>query len=241
MRSILLFLASALISFQGLAEPIKNNFSHQVWNNLLQKHVSETGVVDYAGFMKDRLELKKYLDALGKTKPGNDWTKNEQMAFWINAYNAFTVDLILERGIPSSIMKINGGKAWDMAFITIGGDVFSLNNIEHDILRAKFKDPRIHFAVNCASISCPRLLNKAFEAETLESQLEAMTKSFINNKYKNKIGETGIIISKLFTWYEDDFTKNGTVIDFLNQYVSITIAPDAKIMYMEYNWELNNK
>lgn len=233
-----MFLIIAVTSAKaGVSE---THFNHEVWNELLAKHVSEKGNVNYNGFKSDLSKLDSYLQSLSKMAPESSWTKNEKMAFWINAYNAFTVKLILDNMPLKSIMEINGGKAWDLKFIKIGSKTLSLNNIEHDILRAKYKDARIHFAVNCASISCPRLMNAAFNASDLNTQLDRMTTSFVNNSSKNTVSAGKIQISQLFNWYKDDFTKEGSVIDFLNKYSKTKINSNAKTSFKEYNWNLNS-
>lgn len=234
------FLISAvfLLSFAGVSD---NSFDHSNWDELLQKNVSATGKVNYEGFKASQKELDSYLAQLKSKTPTSSWTKNQTMAYWINAYNAFTVKLILNNYPLKSIMDINNGKAWDLSFIEMNGKSYSLNNIEHDILRAKYGDARIHFAVNCASISCPRLNNKAFTADKLEEQLEKMSRAFINNTSKNSLSADFVKISSLFNWYKGDFTKNGSVIDFINKYSTTKISSSASIQYMEYNWNLNNK
>ncbi len=240
MRKILLLLGlftGALYSNAGVSD---SEISHKTWDQLLMKHVSVSGNVNYEGFKNDKAKLQEYLNSLAKESPSESWSKNEKMAYWINAYNAFTVKLILDNMPLKSVMEINGGKAWDLKFIKIGNKTLSLNNIEHDILRAKFKDARIHFAVNCASISCPKIKNSAFNANELEKQLDQMTRSFVNNHTKNKIEAGNVKISKLFDWYKDDFTKQGSVIDFLNKYSKTKINSAAKISFMEYNWNLNS-
>ena len=135
-------------------------------------------------------------------------------------------------------MDINGGKAWDLKFVEIEGEKYSLNNIEHDILRAKYFDSRIHFAVNCASISCPKLSNTAYFAEGLDQKLENAAKEFINNSAQNTISSNKASVSKLFDWYKDDFTKNGTVKEYINKYSTTKLTTD-KISYKEYNWNIN--
>ncbi len=228
------------ILFTNLFAWAGQSVSHQKWDDLLQKYVSPAGKVDYSGFAKDKLQLQNYLNALSKSTPDDSWSRNESMAYWINAYNAFTIDLILKNYPLKSIMEINGGKAWDLKFIKLSGRTYSLNDIEHEILRKKYKDARIHFAVNCASISCPRLSNKAFVAGNLEDQLNKMAISFINNKAKNSLSNAEVRISKLFDWYKDDFTQKGSLIVFLNQYSHTQIKSDAKVSFMEYNWNLNS-
>ncbi len=158
------------------------------------------------------------------------------MAFWINAYNAFTVKLIVDNYPISSIMKLDNGKVWDRKWINIGGKTYSLNNIENDILRPQFKDPRIHFAVNCAAKSCPPLLNRAWTAANLESNFEKQARAFINNPEFNKISAKEVEVSKIFDWYASDF---GNLIDYLNKYSSTKINANAKVKFREYDWALN--
>lgn len=233
----LLFLSITLVSLKaGVVEP---KFDHSAWDRLLRKHVSDNGNVDYDGFKADRSQLNSYLKSLEANPPQSDWGKNETMAYWINAYNAFTVDLILRNYPLKSIMEINNGKAWDLQFISIGGKKYSLNNIEHDILRKRYQDARIHFAVNCASVSCPKLNNSAFVAEGLDGQLENMAKHFVNNSSKNSISSGSVTISKLFDWYKEDFTRSGSVIDYLNKYSTTKINESASVSFKEYNWNLN--
>jgi hypothetical protein len=232
---VLLIILSSFVSFAGIGEP---KMDHSAWDRLLQKHVSALGNVSYEGFKKDQVVLDAYLNSLSATIPESNWTRNEAMAYWINAYNAYTIKLMLNNYPLKSIMDVNGGKAWDLKFIDLKGEKYSLNNMEHDILREKYFDPRIHFAVNCASISCPKLSNSAYFAEGLDAKLDKAAKEFINNSSKNDISAYVAQISKLFDWYKDDFTKNGTVKDYINKY-STTKLTVNNISYKEYNWNIN--
>lgn len=209
---------------------------HKQWNDLLQKHVSNKGNVNYAGFKKDDAALQSYLDLLAKNLPEKSWSKNAVLAYWINAYNAYTVKLILDNYPAKSIKDIND--PWGKKFFSLGNKKYSLEEIEHEILR-KMDEPRIHFAINCASFSCPNLLNEAYTETKLDKQLATATKSFINDKTKNTITADKIEISKIFDWFDGDFKKNGTLIDFLNKYSEVKINAKAKINYKEYNWSLN--
>ena len=160
--------------------------SHDIWDALLKKHVNADGFVDYKNFQRDSNELKRYLNQLAAAPPDDSWPRAEQMAYWINAYNAFTIQLILENYPVKSIKDIKRGIAfvnsvWDIKFIRIGDKTYDLNNIEHGILRSKFKDARIHAAINCASYSCPRLRAGAYTAGQLEEQLEEAMRTFIND------------------------------------------------------------
>jgi hypothetical protein len=175
-----------------------------------------------------------------------NWSANEQKAYWINAYNAFTVSLIVSKYPVKSIKDIGGkiykvNTPWDIKFITIGGKKYDLNNIEHGILRKKYDDPRIHFALVCAAISCPRLRNEAYTAAKLDAQLEAAGKDFLNDTAKNNIRADQADLSKYFTWYQGDFTKKGSLVEFINKYSQIKIDNNTKINYLDYNWSLNEQ
>lgn len=229
------------IEIPDLAYPITTSKTvqsadHAKWNILLQKNVSKIGIVDYKGFQKDSKQLQSYLDLLAVNVPTKSWSKNAVLAYWINAYNAYTVKLILDNYPIKSIKDINN--PWGKKFFTLGTNKYSLEQIEHEILR-KMGEPRIHFAINCASFSCPNLLNESYTEANLEKQLATAAKSFINDKTKNNITANKAEISKIFDWFSGDFKKKGTLIDFLNQYSSIKINSKTKISYKEYNWNLN--
>lgn len=221
--------------------------SHALWDQLLKAHVKPDGVVNYRGFIKDKAKLEQYTTLLSENAPDRKtWSKNEQLAYWINAYNAFTVKLIVDNYPVESIRDL-GPKlkiplikdVWHYKFFKIGGVESSLDEIEHSILRKEFDEPRIHFAVNCASVSCPPLLNEAFMADKIESQLKKVATAFINDPTRNKISASSIQISSIFSWFKGDFTKKGTLIDFLNLYSKVKIKPDAKVSHLDYNWNLN--
>ncbi len=221
--------------------------SHDTWDNLLKKHVKKHGLVDYKGFVKDSVELNSYLKLLKENPPSeNSWSKNERLAYWINAYNAFTISLIVEAYPVKSIKDVGPAlsipfinSVWSQRFILIGGKEYSLDDIEHSILRKEFDEPRIHFAVNCASISCPPLRSEAFLAEQIDQQLKEQTASFINDQEKNNITEKKATISKIFDWFKGDFTKDQKLFEFINQYSETKIDAKTKIRFMDYNWGLN--
>ncbi|KAA3625880.1 MAG: DUF547 domain-containing protein [Bacteroidetes bacterium] len=185
---------------------------------------------------KEKVKLQQYLDLLAANPVQNSWSRNKKMAYWINAYNAFTVKLIVDHYPVSSITKIHSGKPWSKKWIKLGSETYSLDQIENEILRPRYKDARIHFAVNCAAKSCPPLLNKAWTAENLEANFEKQARNFINNSNYNKIGEKKVQISKIFEWYAGDFDN---IINYLNKYAQITIKSNAKVTYLEYDWALN--
>lgn len=213
------------------------SISHETWDALLQKHVSEDGTVNYKGFQEEEAQLNEYLELLSQGIP--EGTKEETMVYWVNAYNAFTVRLILDNYPLKSIMDINEGKAWDLDFITINGEKYTLNQIEKEILLVDYFDARLHFILVCAAKSCPKLLNKAYTVENLEVEMENQSKYFLNNTAKNKIEADKAQVSQLFNWYQTDFTKNGTVVEFLNQYANTKINEGVELEFLEYDWSLN--
>ncbi|MCB0643451.1 MAG: DUF547 domain-containing protein [Phaeodactylibacter sp.] len=216
--------------------PVKTKPDHSIWDGLLQQYVSSSGKVNYKGLKNQKSTLDSYLNELKNYPPAGDWSRAEQMAYWINAYNAFTVKLILDNYPVASITNLHGGKPWDHKWIELGDKTYTLNNIENDILRPKYKDARIHFAVNCAAKSCPPLHNRAFTAANLESTLNSQAKAFINNSTYNSITSKSIEVSKIFDWYAGDF---GNLISYLNQYSSTQINAGSKIQFKEYDWALN--
>lgn len=221
--------------------------SHQLFHELLVKYVDDNGKVDYPGLIKDKSKLVSYLAVLDQNPPDrSSWSKEEQLAYWINAYNAFTLKLIIDHYPVKSIKDLNPklsvplvNTIWQVKFFQIGGKDASLDEIEHKILRKEFEEPRIHFAINCASFSCPPLLNEAFVAQNIEDQLERVTRNFINDPVRNKIQKDKIEISQIFSWFKEDFTKKGSLIDYLNRYSKTKIIPNAKVTYLNYDWSLN--
>ena len=251
-----LLLLFGLFSTSAFAQSVVD---HSIFDNLLKKHVTPKGTVNYKGFIQDSTQFYLYLSLLQNNHPDKKtWSKAEQMTYWINAYNAFTVKLIIDNYPTKSIKDIKSGipfinSVWDMKFINIEDKTYDLNNIEHDILRKEFDDPRIHFAINCASYSCPRLRNEAFFINQLETQLEDQTREFFNDKRKNDIiSKDKIILSSIMKWYSTDFTNKGIIswifggsgrsenlIKFVNPYVDVDISEDAEVEFMDYRWDLN--
>lgn len=221
--------------------------SHEIWDSLLKKHVDDQGFVDYKGMMKDSVQLNKYLALLSGSHPNKkSWTREEQMAYWINAYNAFTVRLILDHYPVNSIKDIKQGipfvnTVWDIKFISIQGQEYDLNNIEHGILREFWNDARIHAAVNCASYSCPPLRGEAFTAGKLDDQLDDSMKQFINDSRRNRITAGKAELSEIFNWFKGDFKDDaGSVQEFINRYADQKITDQTAISYLDYDWKLND-
>ena len=211
-------------------------FDHSAWNTLLQQYVSNQGKVNYKGLKSKRKTLTNYITALSNTMPQTSWTNEDKLAYWMNAYNAMTVDLILRNYPLKSIKDIDN--PWDQRLWKLGEKWYNLDEIEHQILR-KMNEPRIHFGIVCASVSCPKLQNVAFTAGKLEMQLTNATKEFLADSNHNTISETNLKLSKIFKWFAQDFKQNGSLIDFLNLYSDIDISDKAKKSFKDYNWDLN--
>ncbi len=222
-----------------------DNIDNQIYASLLKKHVIDKRV-NYDGFKKDEKLLDNYLSILSQTDV-KSLSGNNLFAFYINVYNAFTIKLILTKypGI-NSIKEIGNffSNPWSKKFILLRGRTVSLDHIEHDILRPKFKDPRVHFAINCASKSCPPLLNEPYEGKTLETQLDDQTKKFINDKKNTFIKGDTLFISKIFKWFKKDFSDNP--LSFIKRHASGELKEELNshgeninLSYQTYDWSLN--
>jgi len=232
----IIFIWSLLISIHSFSQT-------STWNQLLQQHVDSDGWVNYNGFANDEAKLDTYLAYLNKTTPVASWSKNKTKAFWINAYNAYTVKLVLENYPLKSILDIKKGEknAWEIPFAKVGGHVYTLNHIEHSILRKRYKDARIHVGVNCASISCPAIPNIAFTESNIDGLLTKGMKDFINKGKRNTITASNLELSQIFNWFKDDFTMQEDLVTFIRKYGSVKIAVNPTITYKEYNWNLNKQ
>lgn len=186
------------------------------------------------------------MSELSQNAPNKTWPEEEKLAYWINAYNAFTIKLIIDNYPVKSIKDIKKGiptinSVWDLKFFEIGGEKMDLNHIEHAILRKDFEEPRIHFAIVCASQSCPKLLNEAFTAEKLEAQLQQQAVDFVNDGSKNEFDKDEIRISQIFNWFKGDFTKGQTIQEYLKQFAKDDFKSDAKVKHLDYDWSLNGE
>ena len=218
----------------------------QPYDALLKAHVHagekqgiKGNLVDYKSWSEDPNHAAS-MRHIAEVTP-DSLSGKEAMAFWINAYNLLTVDLIIRQNEHDSIKKIGGvfGNAWKDYHWTIGGKQYALDEIEHGILR-KMGDPRIHAAINCASLSCPDLRTEAYTAAKLDTQLNEQVSIFLRNERKGlRKTETGITVSKIFDWFEEDFQAGGGVVEFIRSYDS-SVAKDTRINgYFDYNWKLN--
>lgn len=217
-------------------EIVFEKFDHSTFDKLLKENISENGEINYKGIIKKRISFKLYLTALSENMANDNWTKEDKLAYWMNAYNAFTIKLIIDNYPTKSIKDIKN--AWDSRFFKLGDKWYNLSEIEHKILR-KMNDPRIHFGINCASFSCPPLLNRAFTANNVHNELDFLAHQFINDQKRNTITKDYIQLSKIFQWYAKDFRTEGSLIDYLNKYSDIIINNNAKKSYKKYDWNLN--
>jgi len=215
------------------------NVDHSAWDALLQKHVASDGLVDYQGFKEDKAAMDAYLSQLATYTPTDEWSVQELLAFYINIYNAYTVDLIVDNYPVKSIKDIDG--PWTKGIALVGDKKLSLGGIENGILR-KMNEPRIHFAINCASISCPKLSNEAYVASKINEQLDRAANDFINSD-KNELSPSNPMLSSIFDWYQKDYLVVGEqdVIGYINQYAAVKINTNATLDYKEYDWNLNEQ
>lgn len=233
-------------------EQSSQQLQHGEWSGILQRHIihDEQGraLVDYAALkVDDATVLQRYITSLAVIDP-RTLRKPEQMAYWINLYNALTVQLVIEAYPVSSIRKIKGGffstGPWDEPVITVVGKSLTLNDIEHRILRPIWHDKRIHYAVNCASMGCPDLAATAYEADKLDAQLDSAARIFINQrKGLESLGEGRVQLSSIYDWYEVDFGSAAELFEHLQTFheghILVDGQPPAEIDY-DYDWSLND-
>ena len=260
------FLTAAALAVPVHAQSFDHR--HTAWTTLLKKHVvlldgGKASQLRYAGMAADSAALKAYLATLSAVKPADfdAFNKPQQQAFLINAYNAFTVDLVLTRYPKLASIKDLGSllqSPWKQKFVPLLGITTSLDGIEHEMLRVRgrYDDPRVHFAVNCASISCPMLREEAFVAERLDAQLDEQAQRFLSDRSRNRWNPaTGKLeVSKIFDWYGEDFKLGhrgiASLPAFLARYADrLADAPADReritaqkvpLSFLDYDWRLND-
>ncbi len=237
------FLATGLVSTSWASFTVDNS----VYAALLKKNVKE-GVVDYQGFKNEESKLDQYLKVLEKTD-SSKLSRNEQFAFYINAYNAWTIKLILS-GYPGvkSIKEFGSifKSPWKKKLARIDGDTVTLDHIEHGILRPTYKDPRVHFAINCASKGCPPLRSEPYRGDLLDEQLDEMARAFINDPNRNRLEGKTLYVSRIFKWFKEDF--NNDIVGFFQKYAQGELKQELdssreeiKVEYLSYDWSLNGR
>ena len=232
------------------AKPDGPSVDHSAFNELLKKHVDADGWVDYDGFKADSEILDQYISSLEKA-PVKELGRNHRLATLINGYNAFTIRLILDHQPPESINDIPDEERWDAKRWNLGGDIYSLGQIEHEQIRPHFKEARIHFAVVCAAVGCPPLRNEAYAADRLDQQLEEQAQYVHDHKtwFEFTDGEEPAVkLTRLYEWYADDFKQvSGSELKYAAQYsddLQGFLADDdndpPKQEWLEYDWKLNS-
>lgn len=232
-----------------------DRINHAAWDALLRKYCDQRGFVNYQAWHRsptDLQQLDRYLAHLSQANPSLSASQASKFAFWINAYNAVTMKGIL-REYPTTSIKDHqsiafGYKIWDDLLLTVGGQNYSLNDIEHKVLR-KMGDPRIHFAIVCASVGCPPLLNQAYSAENIDAQLTYNAKRFFADPAKFSATAQGELkLSKIMSWFADDFgssqvTQLRTIAPYLPTQAAQSLASSgrARVSYLGYDWGLNDQ
>ncbi len=264
-----LLVTSALLSQSLFAQAFDH--SHAAFTALLKKHVTaidggKSSKVNYAALKMDQAALKSYLDTLSKVPEAefNTWSKAQRMAFLINAYNGFTVELILQNYPVKSIKDIGGvfDDRWNRKFFTLFGKESFLNQIEHQMLRKNYGDVRVHYAVNCASIGCPALREEAFVADRLDRQLDEQATRFLSDRSRNRFANGKLEVSMIFKWFSEDWEKGYTGFDgktpaiksredYFARYAKLLadsptdqqMITDGKapISHLDYSWSINDK
>ncbi len=258
--STLLIAISVLFSSVSFAQDL-----HQPWQALLSQHVKSINndhstAVDYAGFKKEEVKLNNYLTSLSNIDQSTfeQWSNAKQLAFLINAYNAWTVSLILTEYPDLKSIKDLGSlfsSPWSKEFVSLLGKKRSLDEVEHELIRGSgnYPDPRIHFAVNCASIGCPALRGEAYTEGKLEQQLQQQTIRFLSDESRNKLTTKELQISSIFKWYGGDFEKDfrgtNSLTSFILLYSDVLNLTETQqkllktnqvdIDFLDYNWDLN--
>jgi hypothetical protein len=240
MRQLVVFLAIVLV---GVAQPRTAAVDHSLWSTLLARYVDEEGRVAYRALQaQDLSTLERYLALLAQART-EEMSEAEEKAFWINAYNAVIVRGILAGHTAENFIARKRLFSWYT--LPIAGQDRSPDEIEHQILRKKFADPRIHFAIVCASSSCPKLRREAYVPERLDQQLDEAARSFINDPTRNRIDTQHVALSMIFKWFAEDFVRSaGSVRQFVGGFVDdgkkdILQTQKGDLSYLEYNWTLN--
>lgn len=253
--------------------PAAFDHSHAAFTALLKKHVvlisgGRSSQINYKAFAQDRAALKSYLDSLSRVTEAefNGWTKAQRMAFLVNAYNGFTLELILQHYPVKSIKDIGGtfDNRWKRKFFKLFGQDFFLDKIEHEILRkpGAYNEPRVHYAVNCASIGCPALREEAFVADRLGAQLEEQAVRFLSDRSRNRFANGKLEVSMIFKWFDEDWENGYTGFDgktpaiksredYFARYAklladspadqALIASGKAPITHLDYDWSINDR
>ena len=252
MRKFIILMFSLLILSSIHQETSAETFDHSKFDQILKQYVDHKGMVDYNRISKDS-RFKEYMESLKSAKV-EELSRNSQLALWLNAYNAVTIDKVIKWKPKKSVRETRIPGVWTSTkFFTtrehvVAGRRLSQDDIENEILRKELKEPRIHFAIVCASSSCPLLARFAFTKENVQAKLEEVTRKYINSSRGTRIDytEKTLYLSKIFDWFSGDFkVKSGSVLGFIKPYLSKEamsfLEQGPKISYIHYDWALNAK
>jgi len=251
MKKNAIIFAVSILFVAGLYGPgPAAGFDHSIFDQVLKTYVNAQGLVDYNGIAGDQ-SFKIYMETL-KSAQTEAMSRDGQLAFWINAYNAVTIDKVIKWKPKKSVRETfvpgvwTGTKFFTTREHTVAGKRLSQDDIEHEILRKQFKDPRIHFVIICASSGCPLLPRFAYTEENVQTMLEEETRKYINSERGTQIdsAENTLYLSKLFDWFAGDFEdKSGSVLNFIKPYLGekalAFVKKDPEIKYLTYDWALN--
>jgi hypothetical protein len=249
-RKILAILTAFFAIFWLVSGVYANDFDHSKFDQVLKSYVDDQGLVDYNGISGDQNFLV-YMQSL-ETAKVEELSPNGQLAFWINAYNAVTIDKVIKKKPKKSVRETGFPGLWTSKKFftspehTVANRRLSPDDIEHEILRKQFKDPRIHFALICASRGCPPLPSVAYTEANVQTRLEEETKNYLNSARGTRIDRSTntLYVSKLFDWFADDFIqKSGSITAFMRPYLDEELLSfldgKPKISYLKYDWALN--
>jgi len=237
MRKLSVLIGLFLITSYLSVSTAQNKIDHMAWDQLLLLNVSTDGEVNYKGFIRDKFLFNEYFNSLTKNHPYINTPEDEKLAYWVNLYNAIVMKMVIDNYPVTSINDIDN--PWKQKQIVINDVAYSLDDIEHNILR-KMNEPRIHFLLSCAAKSSPKLWNRAYTGRNIIEALQDKTVEYINDRNINLIRSENPKISKVFEWYKNDFDE-GNVISFLNKYATTKIKSKTTVSYLEYDWSLNEK
>lgn len=240
------FLLTALLVSNAFLAQAESAFdhTHADLTAVLSKHVDAEGLVDYSGLKADRAGLDAYLKTTAAVEKSafESWNETQQIAFLSNVYNAETLQLVIDNYPVKSIKKIGGlfGSPWDVEAVDLFGKKTTLNAVEHEMLRVNYDEPRVHFIIVCAAYGCPPLWNQAFDAARLDEEMTARGEYFFSQTKKNYIDGDTIHISPIFDWFEEDFTKEGSIQEFVGPYFGEDVTGKS-VEYTSYDWDLNQQ
>lgn len=228
-------------------------FDHSIWDRVLKAHVNRIGEVNYTAIKAQRADLDEYIRRLGEASPADRPelfpSRAHELAYWLNAYNAFVIRGVVDRYPTRSVLDLGPLKRffWRKDY-TAGGVKMTLLHLENEIIRKRYREPRIHFALVCASLSCPMLSRDAFTADNLESELNRLAREFVNQRRNVTIDTAAneVTLSEIFKWYREDFESPGqTLLDYIRRYASeenrraLSTLKQPKIKYYDYDWSIN--